>query len=143
MKKQLVCKHGSLKRSCYTCELETEVARLKAELGKYNVKCVGESDNVTHGCCQCFADHYGNILYLLAKERDAWGKRETELMAELSKSEMGYRGASSDRDRWQKLAGELAEAARNCVGELGLNESMAHLEDTVAAYDSVVKKEPK
>src|SRR3990167_3289172 len=121
MKKQLVCKHGSLKRSCYTCELETEVARLKAELGKYNVKCVGESDNVTHGCCQCFADHYGNILYLLAKERGAW----------------------SDRDRWQKLAGELAEAARNCVGELGLNESMAHLEDTVAAYDSVVKKEPK
>lgn len=62
MKSELVCKHANLKRSCYTCELESSLAqeqtrgrrlrdicmKIDREIGGMKISLSGEGHSITH-----------------------------------------------------------------------------------------------
>jgi len=61
-----VCSHGSLKRQCYTCELEVEIDRLKEQNEKMRKALIEVKlhECTCHtGCGPCF-----NYFYLIAED---------------------------------------------------------------------------
>lgn len=78
------CKHGSLARSCYTCELELENKELKESMA-----CQGEEkDPSKHGCCNCFYIRYGEL--------NSENKRLREVLERISKGFSYERHAGMD-----------------------------------------------
>ena len=83
-----------------------------------------------------------SLLSLLSKERDAFGKKETELMEELNKLSCPCCGSDVNGTNWKALAGELAEACRNLDIEDGnvVIDGLEELRKALSAYDSVAKE---
>jgi hypothetical protein len=90
-----VCRHGSLMRSCETCEIESdrdalakEVERLKALIISDNKRFVetAEEVNLEIGRLKAELEERSNITFIIKLQ--------------------------ADRDRWRTLAGKIAEALK-------------------------------
>ena len=99
-----VCSHGSLARSCYTCELEAERDRLKAKLE------LGRGTGILYG-----EGELGYLCNQAEQERDQWKAKAEKLVnvLEIIKSQPCHCEKIAPEKRYQghKCEYTLAENA--------------------------------
>lgn len=137
----MMCDHGSLKRSCYICELEAERDRLKVEL---------ESLHMT--ARNNYEESKANREFI-EKDSDLWKSKYEELSQEMTRQEESFQAQLDkltnernnmaddfiknelDRVTWKSKAEKLAEAFRKMLspemdwenGEIGVGSNFRQI----------------